>query len=447
MKEYNNDSLFVKVPLSYINEYKSDINNSYQIGFVDGGDSNVSYIYAQEQSFGDGAKSDKTLLTESIIIEGGPLADKIKGTFPNDVIPVGTSLQSLLKNLLCVELWSKSISVTHGKITFTNNAPSISGTQLIKVGSYLYNLPNYTFNACSHSKTNSNIGTFTYGYFVGSTENKTGKNITYTPQFTNSNSTATISYNIKHTYNSNTDTISGSKTFTFTSIPTTSNNASNIKLSADANKVRCKYGSTITASISTSLDLSKITYSITGVTNVYDRSNLGGKNTNTKYTLQAITNANVSSVQKTSGSRTFTTQYPIYYTGKKYNGGNPDSVAVSDNKTIFEHTSLLSTNTSTKIYLKYVDTSSSGQPYRIYIPKVYSNTTITMRGYNPTNTGVNGGYNVDLLEFIKSGNTTNWKTLAGDADVYAQFDNTEYDIWECNGGGTNGQEITITLKK
>jgi hypothetical protein len=97
--------------------------------------------------------------------------------------------------------------------------------------------------------------------------------------------------------------------------------------------------------------------------------------------------------------------------------------------------------------LKYVDTSSSGQPYRIYIPKVYSKTTITMRGYNPTNTGVNGGYNVDLLEFIKSGNTTNWKTLAGDADVYAQFDNTEYDIWECNGGGTNGQEITITLKK
>ena len=174
MKEYNNDSLFVKVPLSYINEYKSDINNSYQIGFVDGGNSDVSYIYAQEQSFGDGALSNKTLLQDNICLAGGPLADMVKAQFPlgdkedlyggNPYISKGTDLFSILVKLLTKEIWNKP-NVVKATFTLTNNAPTITNYTNKWVGEEV----NITITRTnpSVSSTNPYISNLTYGYATG----------------------------------------------------------------------------------------------------------------------------------------------------------------------------------------------------------------------------------------------------------------------------------------
>lgn len=174
MKEYNNDSLFVKVPLSYINEYTSDINNSYQIGFVDGGNSDVSYIYAQEQSFGDGALSNKTLLQDNICLAGGPLADMVKAQFPlgdkedlyggNPYISKGTDLFSILVKLLTKEIWNKP-NVVKATFTLTNNAPTITNYTNKWVGEEV----NITITRTNPSvnSTNPYISNLTYGYATG----------------------------------------------------------------------------------------------------------------------------------------------------------------------------------------------------------------------------------------------------------------------------------------
>lgn len=174
MKEYNNDSLFVKVPLSYISEYTSDINNSYQIGFVDGGDSNVSYIYAQEQSFGDGALSNKTLLQDNICLAGGPLADIVKAQFPlgdkedlyggNPYISKGTDLFSILVKLLTKEIWNKP-NVKKATFTLTNNAPTITNYTNKWVGEEVDITITRTNPSISY--TNPYISNLTYGYAAG----------------------------------------------------------------------------------------------------------------------------------------------------------------------------------------------------------------------------------------------------------------------------------------
>ena len=54
----------------------------------------------------DDITTDKTMLKEAITIEGGPLAtDAVKGAFADGVIPAGTDIQTVLKALLCVEIY------------------------------------------------------------------------------------------------------------------------------------------------------------------------------------------------------------------------------------------------------------------------------------------------------------------------------------------------------
>lgn len=144
MEEYSEKSLFV-VGEDQRNfaAYFSQISENGQIGFVkdkgdDTGQYYPTYLYAKDSKYGDGAWSDKTVLSDNICLAGGPLADEVKHVFfqptqgttedifgGNPYIKKGTDLESILIKLLTKEIWPKP-TVTPATFTLTNNAPTIT---------------------------------------------------------------------------------------------------------------------------------------------------------------------------------------------------------------------------------------------------------------------------------------------------------------------------------
>ena len=155
--QYNDQQIFVKIPLSESNRYTNSINNNGQIAFID--DTNnfarsgrVSYIYAQEQSFGDGALSEKTVLTSNIMVDGGPLANdavinklmKKYGSNNYGVVTVtsGTNIQQLLSYLFTATKYpthnetnksrNPSFSIAAPSITVKNGNTVVTANMLIE---------------------------------------------------------------------------------------------------------------------------------------------------------------------------------------------------------------------------------------------------------------------------------------------------------------------------
>lgn len=85
----------------------------------------------------DDVTTDKTMIKEDITIAGGPLAsDSVKAAFDGGVIPAGTDIQSVLKALLCVEIYPdtiKSEPVYNVKV-ITPSISASAGTVSIKSG-------------------------------------------------------------------------------------------------------------------------------------------------------------------------------------------------------------------------------------------------------------------------------------------------------------------------
>ena len=81
---------------------KNEVNEKGQIVFVPGATRSdvvdVNAIYANGDVFGDGALSNKTVLTQGFKVEGGPLSDLLKDKGITE-IEEGTNLQDLLKSL------------------------------------------------------------------------------------------------------------------------------------------------------------------------------------------------------------------------------------------------------------------------------------------------------------------------------------------------------------
>ena len=222
--QYNDQQIFVKIPLSESNRYTNSINNNGQIAFID--DTNnfarsgrVSYIYAQEQSFGDGALSEKTVLTSNIMVDGGPLANdavinklmKKYGSNNYGVVTVtsGTNIQQLLSYLFTATKYpthnesykerNPSFSINAPSITLKNSNTTVTKDMLIEYKTLLTlstisPIDHYNFNGTTREVTNMIYG-FTYGGNNG--KNTPGSGTSYSLSWRNATGKSdTISYSI-----------------------------------------------------------------------------------------------------------------------------------------------------------------------------------------------------------------------------------------------------------
>lgn len=224
--DYNEQQIFVKIPISRANNYTKNINDNGQIAFID--DTNdairagrVSYIYAQEQSFGDGALTDKTVLNSNIMIDGGPLANdavinKLKKKYAaNDygvvTVTSGTNIQQLLAYLFTATKYpahnennksrypSFSIGVPSITLKIKNDSKTVTTNMLIEYKTVLTlstinPATNYNFNGTTREVTNMIYG-FTYGGTDGKSINGVGTS--YSLSWRNATGKSdTISYSI-----------------------------------------------------------------------------------------------------------------------------------------------------------------------------------------------------------------------------------------------------------
>lgn len=308
MAKYDSTNLFVKLDSSQIASYTNQITDNGQLGFVvpkDGANNKVSYLYAQGDTFGDGALSNKTYLTESITIAGGPLESQFKIAF-GDTLPAGTTLQSLLKNLLCVELFP-SVSIQSASLNLSNSAPTITGvksTSLYFVDS-IQNITVTPRGAEYIDIKDSVISGLTYGYFYDNGKDEFNQTIY---AFKSDKSiTNTIAYNLtkqsylyckKSDYNGTdssytTYAASGSDLPSAKIIKCKTKIGNNNKVEAYSNNASCYYY------------CNAISY-------IWPKSNLGNRGT-TSYYVAAVPETTVNATTSKASSLSWKGVYPVAY--------------------------------------------------------------------------------------------------------------------------------------
>lgn len=122
--------------------------------------------------------ADHLKTTKAITVEGGPLADLLKGSGISE-IPAGTDLESLLFSWLCVEKWASnprisnegSISTTYANPNFTL---SNSGST-VEVGTEV-TLSAIAGTAPTSSPVSRQYAGFDYGYSAANDNTKDGSN-------------------------------------------------------------------------------------------------------------------------------------------------------------------------------------------------------------------------------------------------------------------------------
>lgn len=105
-----------------------------------------------------------TKITEDIIIKDGPLASIAEQAYPNGKIPASTSVEDLLKSLLCVEIYPNATANT-SNFTLSLNTVSIThnSSQIAEVDSTVaFNKVNA--KDVNINRTNPSVKPFTYGY-------------------------------------------------------------------------------------------------------------------------------------------------------------------------------------------------------------------------------------------------------------------------------------------
>ena len=251
---------------------------------------------------------DKTVLKEAITIEGGPLAtDAVKSAFDGGVIPANTDIQTVLKALLCVEIYPKPTKNTPD-FTVSISSPSIStptGSSLVKVSNeYLAEIgqslafSEVTAKTVSVTKTNPEVSGFTHGY----SSELTGENI-------NSATEVSSEWTVIQMANNVYELSASASGFTGT-LPTTVQNttAASCKLSA------CD----LTVSLGTNKytvteDAPKHSGTHPGVASYYVVSNLGGRKLEeVSPQIQAQTTAVEKDPDNKSTTFTVTGVYPVF---------------------------------------------------------------------------------------------------------------------------------------
>lgn len=249
---------------------------------------------------------DKTKIKEDITIEGGPLAsDAVKAAFDGGVIPAGTDIQSVLKALLCVEIYPTSSKNTP-KYSVSISAPSISEANGVKSGAIVEVGQKLSFNAVSAtsvSKTPTNpvVSGLEHGY-SSTIDGDINENTSISAEWT-------ISQKENNVYE-----LSANKTNFTGDVPTTVTGATATECQLAACELTVVEGDN---TYSVTEDAPKHVGSHPGVASVYIVSNLGGRSEDKKsVAISAESNVEKDPSNQT-GSFTVTGVYPVYTNGIK----------------------------------------------------------------------------------------------------------------------------------
>lgn len=390
------------------------VNSEDQIAFIaQDTDEGKNILYTQGEYFGDSALANKVTTKTDIQVAGGPLAESVKEVYP-DGIPAGSSLQDILVNLLCKELYptvsttEASIALNKGSITF-NTVPS----GFVEVGSKgtVKATPSKTTYTVNYDSTVSNLS---YGYESADGYSSSKTSIISTPEV---------------------DMI-GTQAFQLASssfVDAAGNDVDDI--------IAGTYLNAIIGNVITKFGENKVTGTLTNqsayfvadaISETYPLSNLGNKG-NVSYSVAKI-ETSVSQPGSTTSSKTWTGAYPVFFNGVEYNDTNADGVEIESTSvaTDIALTKCKTLNTSITKYIKFPNQAAS-QGWKIAIPDAYPNTTITAKAFNPTS----AKYNADKT-FTK-GSTTGQATC-GENTTFS------YTLYECKGtDGENGLYVTIAL--
>lgn len=264
---------------------------------------------------------DKTVLKEAITIEGGPLADIAKQAYTGGTVPVGTSIQEFLKNLLCVEIYPKPTANT-SKIAYSVSitAPTISASvtknTLVEVGQTI-TFSAVTANAVSVTKTAPKVETFEHGYSdTIDGEINTGKTIS---------GVWTINPMDGQVYQ-----LSASASKFSGTIPTTVTASTAASCSLAACTLTAVLG---TNTYSVTEDAPKYEGTYTGVESKYVVSNLGGRSEDEKSpAIAAKTTAIEKDPDNQTASFSVTGVYPVF--NNMVSTGASNTVAVTKKMTL-----------------------------------------------------------------------------------------------------------------
>lgn len=366
----------------------------------------------------DDITTDKTMLKEAITIEGGPLAtDAVKSAFKDGIIPVGTDIQSVLKALLCVEIYPKptantptySVSITAPSIT----AKNVSNNALVEVGQKI-TFNTVTATSVSISKTQPIVSGFTHGYQVS----------------LDGDINTSTSISGKWTINQKTDNVYelSAETSGFTgNKPTTVQNADNTKCQLASCELTANLG---TNTYSVTEDAPIHTGSYTGVDSVYVVSNLKGVSKEEKSPKIEASTVNVEQ-DPTNQTSTFTVTgvYPVYTNGVVASTNDAEAAAMANLSAPIEGdgTKLPLMKSGTAFAVSFA--SQSLAPYKLYLPGEWKITSAkTIDDFAKT-------YTVDCKEDFKS---------AGTKTIKVQNIDVTYTIyqWEAT-QGANRVKFTV----
>ena len=160
-----------------------------------------------------GVTLDAAVTSKDITIEGGQWEESVKSVFTDGVVPAGTTWESFLESMLCVEKWATSVSVsTAFTVSCGNINPGIDKSGTVEVGTKV------TLNETNANTTNASqsliVKTFgdsygkVYGYKMGENDshvNATAYTETLTPNIKVSEDA------LKITFSKFTDQLNGGK--------------------------------------------------------------------------------------------------------------------------------------------------------------------------------------------------------------------------------------------
>lgn len=145
-----------------------------------------------------------TKLAQEIQVVGGPLADDLKDIFPNNVIPAGTSVETILMKMICKEIFPTA-STSQGSISASMSLTTLAfdpTDATVEVGTKVTTNA-LTANNSSYSTTPAKITGLTNGYSLTESGDKVTGNMEFAVEDV---SEATNNHKITYTYTGFTET-------------------------------------------------------------------------------------------------------------------------------------------------------------------------------------------------------------------------------------------------
>lgn len=416
---------------------KGNVETNGQIAFVNSGDTSVAHLFAQGETYGDGAVSEKVITTSEIMVDGGPLATaEIKEKFPNG-IPAGTNLEALLMSLFCKVLYpvadrsnisgTASFSLPALTITTKNSANATINAGTYEVGTIIKTSDitdkNYTVSLPTRKVTGMK-----YGFSIGEGDDKVEYDATSYEKTWVDNTTGTVNYTKTATLTGWTSKPSSGGEFTAYSFVMAPGN--------NVIKVDNKATGSFNASVAVIPNLQMYTNAGTQPTkDEADKSGaVSGYSQNTSVTKSELTN---------STSKTFVGAYPVLLNGTVYNDANGDGAEINGTATPTSNAYVKQGSVwtgSKTFYAKFAKQDEIS--WKIAIPNYYTGATITAYPFDGL---VSKKYDIPGCTFTKTSDTVTVKS--GNCGTDGKGVDYTCDIWECTGtSGANGVKLTIDLK-